>query len=97
MNEVEHIMMKLKENMPALREKYKVKTLGVFGSYIRGEQTKKSDVDILVEFEKPLGLLEFVGMELELNEMLGKKVDLVPKNALKPRIGKHILEEVKYI
>lgn len=46
MNEVEHIMMKLKENMPALREKYKVKTLGIFGSYIRGEQTKKSDVDI---------------------------------------------------
>lgn len=97
MNEVEHIMMKLKENMPALREKYKAKTLGIFGSYIRGEQTKKSDVDILVEFEKPLGLLDFVGMELELNEMLGKKVDLVPKNALKPRIGKHILEEVKYI
>ena len=97
MNEVEQFMEKLRENMPSLREKYNVKTLGIFGSYIRGEQTKKSDVDILVEFEKPLGLLDFVGLQLELSEILGKKVDLVPKNALKPRIGKHILEEVRYI
>lgn len=97
MNAVEHIIKKLKENMPALREKYKVKTLGIFGSYIRDEQTKKSDVDILVEFEKTLGLFDFVGMELELSEMLSEKVDLCPKNALKPRISKYILDEVKYI
>lgn len=97
MNEVEQFMEKLREKMPTLSEKYNVKTLGIFGSYIRGEQTKKSDVDILVEFEKPLGLLDFVGLQLELSEILGKKVDLVPKNALKPRIGKHILEEVRYI
>lgn len=97
MTEVEKIMKKLNENMPTLREKYKVKTLGIFGSYIRGEQKKKSDVDILVEFEKPLGLLEFVGLELQLSKLLGKKVDLVMKTALKPKIGKHILEEVQYI
>lgn len=97
MSEVETIMKKLNENMPTLREKYKVKTLGIFGSYIRGEQKKKSDVDILVEFEKPLGLLEFVGLELQLSKLLGKKVDLVMKSALKPKIGKHILEEVRYI
>jgi predicted nucleotidyltransferase len=95
--EVEKIMRKLKENKNVFREKYNVKTLGVFGSYIRGEQKKKSDVDILVEFEKPLGLLEFVGLELQLSELLGKKVDLVMKSALKPKIGKHILEEVQYI
>lgn len=97
MTEAEKIMKKLDENMPTLREKYKVKTLGIFGSYIRGEQKKKSDVDILVEFEKPLGLLEFVGLQLQLSELLGKKVDLVMKTALKPKIGKHILEEVQYI
>jgi len=97
MMEVEMIMKTLKENEPTLREKYKVKTLGVFGSYIRGEQKKKSDVDILVEFEKPLGLLEFVGLELQLSKLLGKKVDLVMKTALKPKIGKHILEEVRYV
>lgn len=95
--EVENIMKTLKENEPTLREQYKIKTLGVFGSYIRGEQKKKSDVDILVEFEKPLGLLEFVGLELQLSKLLGKKVDLVMKTALKPKIGKHILEEVEYI
>lgn len=54
-------------------------------------------MDILVEFEKPLGLLEFVGLELQLSELLGKKVDLVMKTALKPKIGKHILEEVQYV
>lgn len=97
MTEVEKIMKKINENMPVLKEKYKVKTLGIFGSYIRGEQKKKSDVDILVEFEKPLGLLEFVGLQLQLSELLGKKVDLVMKTALKPKIGKHILEEVQYI
>ncbi len=77
MTEVEKIVKKLNENMPTLREKYRIKTLGIFGSYIRGEQKKKSDVDILVEFEKPLGLLEFVGLELQLSKLLGKKVDLV--------------------
>ncbi len=97
MTEVEKIMKKLNENMPTLREKYKVKTLGIFGSYIRGEQKKKSDIDILVEFEKPLGLLEFVGLQLQLSELLGTKVDLVMKTALKPKIGKHILEEVQYL
>jgi len=97
MTEDEKITKKLKENMPTFREKYRVKKLGIFGSYIRGEQKKKSDVDILVEFEKPLGLLEFVGLQMQLSELLGKKVDLVMKTALKPKIGKHILEEVQYI
>lgn len=97
MKEIEKIMKKLKDNMPLIREKYHVKSLGVFGSYVRGEQKKKSDIDILVEFEKPLGLLEFVGLELQLSKLLGKKVDLVMKTALKPKIGMHILKEVKYI
>ncbi len=97
MKEIEKIMKKLKENIPLIREKYHVKNLGVFGSYVRGEQKKKSDVDILVEFEKPLGLLEFAGLELQLSKLLGKKVDLVMKTALKPKIGKHIMDEVQYI
>lgn len=95
MNEVEQLMEKLREYMPLLRKKYNVKTLGIFGSYIRDEQTKKSDLDILVDFEKPIGLLDLVGLEMELSELLGKKVDLVLKSVLKPRIGKHILEEVR--
>jgi predicted nucleotidyltransferase len=79
-----------------LRQKYRVKEIGIFGSYVRGEQKKRSDVDLLVEFEEPsdLTLLDFVRLENYLSEILGVKVDLVEKNALKPRIGKRILEEV---
>lgn len=91
---IDQIIMKLRENKPVLEEKYKVKTLGVFGSYVRGEQKISSDLDILVEFEKPVGLFEFMELEEFLETKMGVKIDLVSKKALKPRIGKHILEEV---
>jgi len=87
----------LKKNETFLKEEFKVKEIGIFGSYVRGEQKKKSDLDILVEFRKPIGLFEFMDMEEYLAKILGIKVDLVSKKALKPRIGKHILEEVIYI
>ncbi len=90
---IDQIIMKLRENMPVLREKYKVKTLGVFGSYVRGEQKKSSDLDILVEFQEPVGLFKFMELEEFLEKNTGVKVDLVSRKALKPRIGKHILEE----
>jgi uncharacterized protein len=79
---------------PQLRERFKVKTIGVFGSYVHGEQTSKSDVDVLVEFKEPIGLFEFMDLEFFLSDTLGVKVDLVSKKALKPRIGERILEEV---
>jgi hypothetical protein len=97
MTEVQAIMNEIKKNMPYFTEKYKVKTIGVFGSYVRGEQKKKSDVDVLVEFHEPISLLEFVALERELSERIGKKVDLVMKTVLKPRIGENILKEVVYI
>ncbi len=77
-----------------LAEKYKVKEIGIFGSYVRGEQKLKSDVDLLVDFSESISLLDFIHLENELGVLLGVKVDLVMKTALKPRIGKHILEEV---
>lgn len=97
MKEIEKIMSEIRKSMPILREKYKVKTIGVFGSHVRGEEKKRSDVDVLVDFEEPPSLLEFVALERELSEIVGKKVDLVMKTALKPRIGKHILREVVFI
>jgi len=97
MIEVGGIISKIRKNMPYLREQYNVKSLGVFGSYVRGEEKKRSDVDILVEFEEPVTLLEFVALERWLNELIGKKVDLVMKTALKPKIGERILEEVVYV
>ncbi len=82
-----------------LQRKYKVRELGIFGSFVRGEQKRTSDVDILVEFEEDakVSLLEFVNMENYLGDLLGMKVDLVEKPALKPRIGKNILKGVIYL
>jgi predicted nucleotidyltransferase len=94
MKDIDNIITAIKNSKPDLREQYSVKTIGIFGSYIRGEQTKGSDLDILVEFEKPVSLFRFMDLEEHLEKMLGKKVDLVSKKALKPRIGKHILQEV---
>ncbi|CAD6494471.1 MAG: Nucleotidyltransferase domain protein [Candidatus Argoarchaeum ethanivorans] len=91
---IDQIIMKLRENKPVLKEKYKVKTLGVFGSYVRGEQKEGSDLDILVEFQEPVGLFKFMELEEFLGKNTGVKVDLVSRKALKPRIGKYILEEV---
>ena len=87
----------LTQHKQELRERFKVKEIGIFGSCVRNEQKKKSDVDILVEFAEPVGLFEFMDLEEYLEKLLGTKVDLVSKKALKPRIGKYILEEVVYI
>jgi len=96
MKNVEEIKKKLEELKPSLKEKFKMKSIGIFGSYLRGEGKKGSDLDILVEFDKSasLSLLDFIRLENDLSEVLGIKVDMVEKSTLKPRIGKHILEEV---
>lgn len=83
--------------MPYLREKYHVKQLGVFGSAVRGEATKESDVDILVEFESPIGFFDFIRLEIFLTKTLGKKADLISKKALKSAIKEEILKEVSYV
>jgi predicted nucleotidyltransferase len=91
---IENILRKHKQE---LKKRFKLKEIGIFGSFVRDEQKKRSDIDILVEFEKPIGLFEFMDLEEYLMKILGAKVDLVSKKALKPRIGKHILQEVVYI
>ncbi len=80
-----------------LAKEFKVKTIGVFGSYVRGEQSDRSDVDILVEFNGRIGFFKFLELEEYLEKLLGVKVDLVSKKALKPRIGARILNEVVMI
>lgn len=79
---------------PELANRFFVKQIGLFGSYVRGEQISTSDVDILVEFSCPIGMFKFLELEEYLESILGKKVDLVSKKALKPRIGRYILKEV---
>ncbi len=94
MTEAEKITSIFKENMLHLKERYKIRSLGLFGSHVRGEEKSESDVDILVEFEESPSLLNFIALERHLSELIGQKVELVMKSALKPRIGKRILEEV---
>lgn len=84
----------LKKEMPSLSKGYRVKSLALFGSFIRGEQKKSSDLDVLVEFSKSPSLFTFIGLENYLSDQLGIKVDLVMKDALKPNIGKRILSEM---
>ncbi len=86
----------IKQHKQELEQKFKVKEIGIFGSYVRGEQKKRSDIDILVEFKEPIGLFEFMDLEEYLEKLLGTKVDLVSKKALKPKIGEHIMKEVVY-
>ena len=77
-----------------LERRFGVTAMGVFGSYVRNEQHSGSDVDILVDLEKPIGLFKFAELEDCISDLLGVKVDLVTRKALKPLIGKHILEEL---
>ncbi len=93
MKTLEEIKKILKEHKKELRERYFIKNLSVFGSYVRGEQTPESDIDILVEFEKPITLIQFIKLENYLSKLLGLKVDLVIKKSLKPYIKKQILKE----
>lgn len=84
----------LREQLPSLAEQYNVATLEVFGSYVRHEERKDSDLDVLVTFTKAPSLLKFVRLENHLSDTLDVKVDLVMKDSLKPAIGKNILSEV---
>ncbi len=93
MEGIEVLRAKLAKQRGELREKYKVKKLELFGSYVRGEQKEKSDLDVLVEFEEPVSLLELVGAENYLSELLGIKIDLVPKKDLRPELKDRILSE----
>jgi len=98
MQKFEDIRAKLEKLKPVLKERYQVETIGFFGSYARGEQNRKSDVDVLVEFSQPntIDLFDFIELEESLGKKLGIKVDLVTKSALKPMIKDQILKETIY-
>jgi hypothetical protein len=93
----QEIIKKLREELPYLREKFNVSRIALFGSYARGEQREGSDIDILVEFEKPVGFIKFIKLENYLSEKLGVKVELVTPDALKPLIKPSIIREAVYV
>jgi len=87
----------LKKNKKLLEENYKIKVIGVFGSYSRGDLNKNSDIDILVEFSETPDFFEFIRLEKFLEGLLRIKVDLVTRDALKALIKNEILKETIYI
>ncbi|MDI6788707.1 MAG: nucleotidyltransferase family protein [Planctomycetota bacterium] len=80
-----------------LTRNYRVHQIGIFGSYVRNESDLTSDLDILVEFNEPVSLLGLVALENHLNELIGVKVDVIPKKDIRPELRKRILNEVVYL
>ena len=95
MKSLEETKRQLKSLKPTLKNIYSVDTIEIFGSYIRGEQTEKSDLDLLVTFLEPndVDLLKFIELRLFLKDELGINVDLMEKDTIKARIKKRILDE----
>ena len=89
------ILNKLRELKPILSEEYSVKEIGLFGSFVMDEASEESDIDILIELSRPIGWKYFT-LEIYLEGIFGRKVDLVTKNALKEQIKDSILEQVNY-
>jgi len=90
------IQKSIKDLEPILKQEFNVKKIGIFGSYARSKQNKSSDLDILVEFSKPISLFTFIELENYLKKQLKARVDLVMKDALKPRIKDRIIRETVY-
>lgn len=87
----------INEHRDILEKKYKVKEIGIFGSYLRGETKIGSDVDILVEFDEVPDLFKFINLENYLQNILERKVDLVRREAVRKELEEYILNEVSYL
>ncbi len=90
------ILFKLKELKPALRKEYAVKKIGLFGSFSDETFNEESDIDILVELEKPIGW-KYFSLELYLEKVFNRKIDLVTMNALKDQIKDRVLKQINYV
>ncbi len=97
MKQIEKILKILEDLKETIFIKYKVKKIGIFGSYIREEQQDMSDIDILVDFSEGADLIDFIGLALFLEEKLGRKVDLVPERALRDELKGPIHREAVYV
>jgi uncharacterized protein len=90
---LDQIMQNLRVHLPQLREEYNIRYVWLFGSFVQGKQHKRSDLDVLVEFEQAPTLPKFISLEQRLHEITGIKVDLVSIRALRGEIGERILQE----
>ena len=97
MKTIEEIKSILKEHKTEVSRKYKVSEIGIFGFFVRGEQTKRSDIDILVSFNGLPDIFKYLELEDYLRKLLRTKVDLVRKEAIRPELKKRILKETVYV
>jgi hypothetical protein len=93
MGEKDRVLTAMRAALPVLRQRWPIRSLALFGSIVREEASAESDLDVLVEFEGPLGLSAFLELEAALSELAGRRVDLVSRPALKPHIGRRVLLE----
>jgi len=94
MRTLDDILTQLRALQPDLRRRYPIRSMGVFGSYARGEQREGSDLDVLVELGDGIDLIAYAGLQIELSDAMGLYVDLVEREALRPRLAPHVLSEV---
>ena len=87
----------IRQTRPELADRFGVERLGLFGSYVREQEKRRSDIDLLVSFRRDIDLFEFLDLKDFLQKRLHHKVDLVMDSALKPAIGKRIRAEVEYV
>ena len=88
------LLARLKELKPAIMARYKAREMSLFGSFVRGEQSADSDIDVLVDFEEEADLFDLVGLAAQLEEELQRKVDIIPKRALRAELREAVLREV---
>lgn len=93
MKTIEEIQTIIRQHQDVLAERYGVSIVAIFGSYVRGEQRRRSDLDLLADILRPVSLLELVGAELYLSEVLGVKVDLIPKRSVREELRETIFRE----
>ncbi len=93
--DIDELRALLGQHLPEIQQRYGVESLGLFGSYVRGEARLESDLDILVRFDRTPGLIRFVELENYLSDLLHVRVDLVMAEALKPNLGRRVLAEVE--
>ena len=94
---LEEIKEIIERHRPELKRRFHVEKIGVFGSYARGDQKKRSDVDFLVTFDEAISLFDRVDLIIYLKELLGRKVDVIPHDNLRPELREYVLKDLIYL